>query len=235
MVMCEIKCRRGLTLKKTNLSGDLLQAVFCSQGTRLNFDRLPLRTTRRAEEALRISKELYINMFENALICYQSLDENGNLRMVNQAWVDTLGYRKEEVLGKWFGTFLAPEYVEAFRQRFPNFKTAGKTQSEFAVIHKNGLRRLVSLKSSIGYKADDSFERTHCIFQDITEQKRVEEALRQSEAKYRQIIDNISDVVWTADLNLNLTCISPSIEKMVDEAVDFTFINPLKKSLLQNL
>ncbi|MEE9910599.1 MAG: PAS domain S-box protein [Deltaproteobacteria bacterium] len=56
-----------------------------------------------------------------------------------------------------------------------------------------------------------------CIFVDITDHKRAEEALRESENKYRRITDNIADVVWIADANLKITYVSRSIEKMVGE------------------
>ncbi len=55
---------------------------------------------------------------------------------------------------------------------------------------------------------------------DITERKLAEETLRQSEDKYRQIADNISDVVWITDAELNTIYISPSIEKLVGEPAD---------------
>lgn len=54
-------------------------------------------------------------------------------------------------------------------------------------------------------------------FQDITEKKRAEEALRGSEEKYRRIAENMSDVVWTADLELRTTYVSPSVQKLLGE------------------
>jgi len=54
-------------------------------------------------------------------------------------------------------------------------------------------------------------------FQDITEWKRAEEFLRRSEEKYRQITENMSDVVWTADLGMNTTYVSPSVRKLLGE------------------
>lgn len=55
--------------------------------------------------------------------------------------------------------------------------------------------------------------------EDISERHVAEEALRKSEAKHRRITENMSDVVWTADLDMKTTYISPSIERLLGESV----------------
>jgi PAS domain S-box-containing protein len=49
----------------------------------------------------------------------------------------------------------------------------------------------------------------------ITQQKQTEHALRESEDKYRRIADNVTDVVWVTDLEMNPTYVSPSVERIL--------------------
>lgn len=150
---------------------------------------------KRTEKALRDSEERFQNLFERAPLGYQSLDENGCFIEVNEAWCNTLGYSREEVLGKWFGDFLAPDFADAFRKRFPVFKAIGQIHSEFIMVHKCGEHRYISFEGRIGRKEDGTFEKTHCILQDITDQKMADNALRESEEKYRTMVDLLPDAV----------------------------------------
>ncbi|MDC7219155.1 MAG: PAS domain S-box protein [Spirochaetales bacterium] len=147
------------------------------------------------EKGLKESEERFERLFQNAPLGYQSLDEDGYFIEVNDAWVNTMGYEKREVLGRWFGDFLAPEYVEAFRERFPIFKAQGSIHSEFFMMHKNGERRYIVFEGRIGHDEQGNFRQTHCILADHTEKKKFEDALKESEAHFRSIFDNISNAI----------------------------------------
>ena len=62
---------------------------------------------KQAENAIKQSEERFQMLFNKAPLGYQSLDADGKFINVNQQWLDTLGYTREEVVGKWFGTFFA--------------------------------------------------------------------------------------------------------------------------------
>jgi len=147
-------------------------------------------------EALKKSEERFIQLFERAPLGYQSLDAKGCFIEVNEAWLDTLGYNEPEVIGKWFGDFLAPEYAHTFKQRFPEFKKKGKTHVEFEMIHKNGERKLISFEGKVGYDENGNFEKTHCILQDITVKKKAEEAIAESEQQYRMLANSGTALIW---------------------------------------
>ena len=148
-----------------------------------------------AERALKESEERFQLLFNQAPLGYQSLNFDGHFIEVNQQWLDTLGYTREEVIGKWFGDFLSPEYKDGFRKRFPLFKAQGFIHSEFEMVHKSGIKLFIAFEGRIGYDLKGEFKQTHCILQDITEKRRAEKALVASEEKYRTMVDLLPDAV----------------------------------------
>ncbi|PKO99850.1 MAG: hypothetical protein CVU13_04805 [Bacteroidetes bacterium HGW-Bacteroidetes-8] len=124
--------------------------------------------------SLKESEERFQLLFNEAPLGYQSLDFDGNFLEVNQKWLDTLGYDKSEVIGRWFGDFLTPEYRDGFRKRFPIFKERGTIHSEFEMTHKNGSILFIAFDGRIGHDLKGEFIQTHCILQDITERKQWE-------------------------------------------------------------
>ncbi|RJP80370.1 MAG: PAS domain-containing sensor histidine kinase, partial [Desulfobacteraceae bacterium] len=156
-------------------------------------------------------------MFMNAPLPYQSLDETGAFIDVNQAFLDILGYTKEELIGKNFGDFLHPDWTAHFKENFPRFKAIGEILGvEFEMVKKNGDPILVSFNGKIQRDDSGNFKRTHCIFHDITEQRRTEEALRKSEENYRFLVEHSNDIIWIFDLStMTYSFCSKSVETIL--------------------
>ena len=146
----------------------------------------------KAIKSLRESEERFQMLFNNAPLGYQSLDENGCLVEVNQAWLDSLGYKRDEVIGKWFGDFLNPDFVSAFQERFPLFLKTGKIHSEFYMKKKSGEDCYISFEGRVGHNQDGSFKQTHCILHDVTDKLKAENILKEREVYFRNIFNNIS-------------------------------------------
>lgn len=130
-------------------------------------------------------------LFDSSPMSYQSLDEEGKFISVNRSWLETLGYKKEEVLGRWFGDFLHPDYVDSFHSFFSRFKETGSIESEFYIRHRSGEYRYVSFTGKIGKTPGGAFLQTHCIMNDITDKKRHEDELKISQSFLQTIFDNL--------------------------------------------
>jgi len=140
------------------------------------------------------------SFYEEAPLPYQSLDAAGNFLDVNKAWLETLGYERDEVIGKNFADFLAGDLGEVFRKRFSRFKAEGKISGgEFKMKKKNGTMILVRFEGRIMYDDKGDFVRTQCLFQDMTEIKKAQRALKESEARYRTLFEGSPDGIIVAD------------------------------------
>jgi|GEM_PF-276476 len=169
---------------------------------------------KRADAELKESQERFRRMFMNAPMPYQSLDATGNFLEVNETFLDVLGYAREDLIGKNFGDILHPDWVDHFKQNFPRFKAIGEILGvEFEMVKKDGSTILVFFNGKIEHDAQGRFERTHCIFQDITERQRAEGELRKTVARHRKMVANIGDVIVIIDREGINQYKSPNIEK----------------------
>lgn len=157
-----------------------------------------------AEEALKVSEEKFRTMYDNSLLSYQSLDREGCFLDVNPIWLKTLGYLREEVIGKKFADFIHPELKEHLNINFPAFKKRGFVHDiQFKIRHKDGHYVDISFEGSIGYNDDGSFKQTYCVFQDISGKKLAERALKETEKRLSTAFESTSDciLIWDKEYN----------------------------------
>lgn len=155
-------------------------------------------------------KELY----ENAPLGYQSLDENGMFLYVNTALTKMLGYTKEEMLGKWFGDFLYTEGTTSFSDNFPVFKSKGETKVSIKMLTKKGEIITIRFDGKIAYKSDGSFKQTHCILKDVTKEENLMKEIIRSKEDAIMLLNSTAEGIYGVDYDENCTFVNKSFLKM---------------------
>ena len=167
--------------------------------------------------ALKESEERHRFLYEHTPVMMHSLDKNARLASVNQYWLDTLGYEREEVLGRPVTDFqtkpsgaFAIDYH--FKERF--LKTGLATNLELQFIKKNG--EIIDVLLSAHGKFDENHVLIHTqsFLVDVTERKKVERALNENRERLNAIITTAMDAIITVDDNLNIVLCNESAQKI---------------------
>ncbi|NPD86626.1 PAS domain S-box protein [Lentimicrobium sp. L6] len=137
------------------------------------------------------NEQKYKSLYDNAPLSYQSLDAHGNIIDVNPTWLKTLGYNREEVIGKKFEDFLHPDWKNLFRKNFPILKKRGYVNNvHFRIKHQKGHYLDISLEGCTGNHPDGSFKQTYCVFKDITEETKIKDNAIENKMLLEKIAEN---------------------------------------------
>jgi PAS domain S-box-containing protein len=152
----------------------------------------------RLQEELRKREEYYRILYQQSPLPYQSLDEEGRFNDVNEVWLESLGYKKEEVIGKWFGDFLSSEDSKRFRKHYQQFLTTGEIHDvEFKMQRKDGEIIFISFDGRVGKNEQGSFDQAYCVWRDVTQIRDAQKALIESEEKLRALANYLQSAIET--------------------------------------
>src|SRR5208283_260358 len=169
---------------------------------------------KRVEQALKESEDRYRALAENSLtgIC---VHQDGRLVYVNERYAKNLGYSTEELIGQSLLEIVAPEDRKRVEHRWRARLAGEKVPSQYEARHlsRDGNIRWLEVWATVIEHNGSSAILANVI--DITERKAAEEALRESEKKYRTILETIADGYHEVDLPGNLTFVNDSLCEML--------------------
>jgi PAS domain S-box-containing protein len=156
----------------------------------------------------------YKALFDRSLYCVYVHDLEGNFLDANRAALDLLGYKKKEIKTLNFASLLDKKQMPMAYERLSEIVKTGsqKESSLFRLKKKGGDYVWVETEASLLSKEGVPYG-IMGIARDITEHKNAEEALRNSEEKYRKIFESLHDVYYLTEKDGIITEISPSVTK----------------------
>jgi PAS domain S-box-containing protein len=136
---------------------------------------------KRAEHALRESEERFRRIVETSAEGIWVIDAESRTTYVNRRMAEMLGCAAADMLGRYPSDFLFPEDLEAARQQF-RLKRQGDSQPfDFRLRRQDGSALWVRVANSPMYQEDGQFVGALGMFSDITDRKRMEEALQEAD------------------------------------------------------
>lgn len=180
--------------------------------------------------ALRESEERFRSVVQSATDAFVLADHRGIIISWNASAERLFGYLEKEVLGQPLTMLMPERYRKAHQggiQRFHSTGTPhviGKTV-ELCGLRKDGREFPLELSLATWKSAHGTF--FSGIIRDITERKRAEEALRESELRFRQVTENIQEVFWMTDAaKTQMLYVSPAYEAIWGRSCNSLYASP---------
>lgn len=173
---------------------------------------LDITEVKRAEEALEESQALYKSVVETGGAGVLIGETSGHITFVNDAFCKIMGYTQDELVGKPFAEFMHPDDSEMVMEKFSEglMHPERDYHLEFRAIRKDGHTVWIYPSVSPIYHKGALTSGMAIVF-DITERKKLEEAVKKSEERYRTILEEIQDNYFETDLYGNFTFVNDSM------------------------
>ena len=166
------------------------------------------------ETELRRNEEKFRTIFDTAVNLIASINRQGIIVDCNQRVRDMLSYEKAEIIGKPIAQVIHPDYLSHPREIFAELlKTGSLSNRYFMLVKKDGSFIEVSINATGIKDRQGEYFRVVCIIDDITERKQAEEAINDSQAFLKDILDSIQDGISILDCNQRIVLVNRAMEQ----------------------
>ena len=156
-----------------------------------------------AERALRENEARLAGMINSAMDAVVSVDQNQRVVLFNPAAESMFGCASADALGQSVGRFIPSRFREAHRQHMESFGSTARSARRMGALGAlSGLRangEEFPIEASISQVAIRGHKTFTVIIRDITERKRTEEAIKETESRFRVMADSSPILIWVVD------------------------------------
>jgi PAS domain S-box-containing protein len=164
-----------------------------------------LLDTKEYLEAYKASEQNFKNLIDASPLGIRIITANGDLIYANQAILDICGYKTaQELAAVPRSKLYTPESYQAYQERKKKRLLKEHTPSEYevSILQPDGeIRNLLVFRREVTWGGEQQYM---ALYQDITERKRAEEALKESEGQFRNLFEHAKDAVFLTDVDTGL-------------------------------
>jgi len=177
------------------------RAIPWSDGRMVRFEvAIDIHGRKVVEEALRTSEEKYRSLVEYINEVIYSIDKGCIVTYVSPAVEELTGYQPSQIVGRHFSDFIHGDDTERIVDRFDQALLGQQRPTEYRILTKSGQYRWVRTFSRPALEEGRAVG-LRGILSDITEYKEMEVALRESEARYRMLVETMNEGFSITDEN----------------------------------
>jgi PAS domain S-box-containing protein len=174
---------------------------------------IDMTARKEADRARRESEEKYVKLFQNSNDAIFLHDLEGNIVDTNTKAQQMFGYSRSDFVSVSIPSLHPPEELEKSKRAFEAIAQDGFVNFDIKFMTRDGDVFPAEVSASMFEIQGKQF--IQGIVRDITERKRAEAALRQSEEQHRSLVENINETIFTLDTQGRFTYISPVMERVL--------------------
>ncbi len=212
----EVKAFVEIALYKSKIERQLEAAHKKLEKTNQALKR-EIEKRRKSDQAIKAEEEKYRLHFEHSSDVIYSVNRQFKVVNVSPSVEKILGFPPSEMIGKTVQELnvLAPSSFEkAISDTMRVLAGESIAFTEYEFIAKDG-RKVIGEVSGAPVIRDGRIVGTVSVARDVTERKSAQDAIRESEEKYRFLAENMADIVWMTDQNFRTSYVTPSIETVL--------------------
>ncbi|MGA1843327.1 MAG: PAS domain S-box protein [bacterium] len=167
--------------------------------------------------ALYAGHDFIINLVQASPTFFVAIDPEGKTLFMNDSLLRVLGHTLEEVVGTPYLTTFVSESpgLNIYTNPEGTVTPKGPVFFEYCLTAHDGRTLFVEWNVHPVFKENGELEYFIGVGIDVTQKRLVEKALQDNEARYRILAENVIDVIWTMDLDMHFTYLSPSVTRLL--------------------